>query len=300
MNFYKRYPGDYAKKTSRLTLAQHGAYSLLLDELYLTEAPLPAEMDELYRICRAMKKDEQEAVRAVAERFFPLASDGLRHNERATEELAAAAPALEAARSNGKKGGRPPKKSQPAPPQNPADNPANNPLGFSEETQKEPSSKPLHSPDRDLSTDVDSSLRARSDYSPEFEAAWREYPSRPGHSKAEAYRAWKARLADGAAAAELLDGVKRYAAYCAACRTEVRYVKHAATFFGPDRHYLSDWTPPHDAGRPPVANEPSWRAEQRARTQQAVPDVAAPSYVPADQFFIEVEARDVAPRRLGN
>lgn len=45
------------------------------------------------------------------------------------------------------------------------------------------------------------------------------------------------------------------------------------------------------------AAEPSWRAEQRQRTQQAAPGVAA--YKPADQFFLDVKATDVTPRRLG-
>lgn len=88
MNFYKRYMADYAKKTARLTLAQHGAYTLLLDELYGTERPLPQSYDELNRICRAMIKAEQEAVKFVADQYFPVCSDGLRHNNRATEELA--------------------------------------------------------------------------------------------------------------------------------------------------------------------------------------------------------------------
>lgn len=87
MNFYKRFPADYGRKTARLTLAQHGAYTLLLDEMYSTEAPLPGPFDELYRICRAMSKPEQEAVRVVAELFFPLGDDGLRRNQRATEEI---------------------------------------------------------------------------------------------------------------------------------------------------------------------------------------------------------------------
>lgn len=40
----------------------------------------------------------------------------------------------------------------------------------------------------------------------------------------------------------ILQGINRYAAYCEANHTEPRFVKHAATFFGPDRHYLNDWT----------------------------------------------------------
>ena len=68
------------------------------------------------------------------------------------------------------------------------------------------------------------------------------YPSRTGHSKSEAFKAWKARIADGEAVETILQGISRYAAYCEANHTEPRFVKHAATFFGPDRHYLNDWT----------------------------------------------------------
>lgn len=135
MNFYKRYPADYGKKTARLTLAEHGAYTLLLDELYSTEAGLPDDFDELYRVCRAMTKPEQVAVRKVAELFFVVGADGLRHNRRATAELIEAAPALEAARLNGKKGGRPKKE------------PTGLLVGNPEGTQKEPNSKPPHSSD---------------------------------------------------------------------------------------------------------------------------------------------------------
>lgn len=143
LNFYKRYPADYGKKTARLTLAQHGAYTLLLDELYSTEQGLPAEFEELYRICRAMDKAEQSAVRFVADRHFPLASDGLRHNGRASEEIAEAAPAIEAARLNGKKGGRPKKETK------------QKPTGFPEDnqgaTQDEPGSKAPQSSDNSTS-----------------------------------------------------------------------------------------------------------------------------------------------------
>lgn len=122
MNFWKRYPADYQRKTARLTLAQHGAYTLLLDEFYTTEKPLPADVEELFRICRAMTAMERDAVRSVAEQFFPICEDGLRHNKRAVEEMEGAAPSISAARSNGLKGGRPRR-------------PNGNPLGFSDETQ---------------------------------------------------------------------------------------------------------------------------------------------------------------------
>jgi uncharacterized protein YdaU (DUF1376 family) len=130
MNYYERYCGDYAKKTARLTLVQHGAYTLLLDEYYSTEKPLSASLDELYRICRAMKKIEQEAVDFVAEQFFPIAIDGLRHNDRADEMIEKARPKMDAARENGRKGGRPRK--------NPPGSEKQNP----DETQQKPSGKP--------------------------------------------------------------------------------------------------------------------------------------------------------------
>lgn len=90
---------DYAKKTSRLTLAQHGAYTLLLDEVYSTEAPLPADVNELYRVCRAMTKDEQSAVRVVADLYFPVGNDGLRSNQRVTLEISKAKQEAESVRA---------------------------------------------------------------------------------------------------------------------------------------------------------------------------------------------------------
>jgi hypothetical protein len=80
-------------------------------------------------------------------------------------------------------------------------------------------------------------------YTEEFESAWRDYPQRPGHSKAEAFRAWKARIADGVDPSVMAEGVARYAAYCKAEGIEPKFVKHAATFFGPDLHFDSDWAP---------------------------------------------------------
>lgn len=139
MNFYKRYMADYAQKTARLSLAEHGAYTLLLDELYSTEKPLPADYTSLNRICRAMDKSEQAAVKSVADKYFPIDENGTRSNPRALAEITEAEPAMEAARLNGKKGGRPKKE--------PIGLDKNNPVGFEKQTQTEPSSKPPHSSD---------------------------------------------------------------------------------------------------------------------------------------------------------
>lgn len=88
--------------------------------------------------------------------------------------------------------------------------------------------------------------QARQNYSPEFETAWQAYPKRAGgNPKATAYKHWKARIADGAMADELLAGVQRYASFIRATGKEgTEYVKQAATFFGPDRHFEESWAPP--------------------------------------------------------
>ncbi|MBS3894984.1 helix-turn-helix domain-containing protein [Serratia marcescens] len=91
---------------------------------------------------------------------------------------------------------------------------------------------------------------AKQDYSPEFEIAWQAYPKRAGgNPKPSAYKAWNARLKDGATPEAMLAGVKRYAAFVAATgKLGSEYVKQAATFFGPDRHFDETWQTPSAPG----------------------------------------------------
>lgn len=135
MNFYKRFIGDIQAKTGGLTLAEFGAYDRLLDHYYSTEMPVPA--DEVYRICRAMSGAERTAVDKVLAKFFDLTPTGYAQSK-ADEQIAKALPLIEAARANGKKGGRPKKTENPEETQRVS---GNNP----EETQREPSSKATQS-----------------------------------------------------------------------------------------------------------------------------------------------------------
>ena len=89
MNFYKRFLGDYMRDTTHLSLTEHGAYTVLLDTMYATGKPLPADLDALCRICRVGTPLERRAVETVAEQFFPINGDGLRHNDRADREIQA-------------------------------------------------------------------------------------------------------------------------------------------------------------------------------------------------------------------
>ncbi|HAW2958623.1 TPA: replication protein [Escherichia coli] len=104
-----------------------------------------------------------------------------------------------------------------------------------------------------IGASADASAPARSaqqEYSPEFEQAWQEYPKRAGgNSKSAAFKAWKARIREGIKPETMLDGVKRYAAWVRATgNTGTQFVKQAATFFGPDRHFEDFWQQPAAPG----------------------------------------------------
>ena len=165
MNYYGRYPGDYARDTGHLTLTEHGVYSVLLDAYYSTECPLPADFVLLYRICRAMDDAERAAVRSVAEQFFPISDDGLRHNGRADAEIPKARKRIQAAVDNGKTGGRPTKKKPSGNPvgysQKPSgfdkNNPVGYPVGYPAETQWQ--SSPTPTPNSSLPFQGDDSLQ---------------------------------------------------------------------------------------------------------------------------------------------
>ncbi|WP_186055232.1 YdaU family protein [Burkholderia gladioli] len=83
MNYYERYFGVYRLDTAHLSLMEHGAFTMLLDTYYATEKPLGFDSVSLFRICRSMTSEERAAVLRVADEFFPVGEDGLRHNKRA-------------------------------------------------------------------------------------------------------------------------------------------------------------------------------------------------------------------------
>lgn len=86
MHYYKRNIGDYAKKAGRLTMLQHGAYTLLLDACYDREQ-FPTK-EEAIDWTWASTTAEEEAVEFVLRKFFTL--DGDRYiQSRIQEDLAA-------------------------------------------------------------------------------------------------------------------------------------------------------------------------------------------------------------------
>lgn len=85
MNFFKLYIGDYQRDTAHLSIAEHGAYMLMLQHYYATEKPLPVGK-ALHRMLRAQDKTERDAIDAVASQFWSTTEAGL-VNERADKEI---------------------------------------------------------------------------------------------------------------------------------------------------------------------------------------------------------------------
>ena len=85
MHYYKRNLGDYAKKTGRLSMLQHGAYTLLIDACYDRER-FPT-LEEAIEWTWASTKEEMEAVEFVLRRFFTM-EDGSFVQKRIQEEIA--------------------------------------------------------------------------------------------------------------------------------------------------------------------------------------------------------------------
>ena len=86
MNFYKRFIGDYQRKTGHLSICEHGAYALMLDAHYGTGKPLPPDISKVCRLIRAITAEEQEAVTTVLDQFWKPTEGGW-VNKRALEEI---------------------------------------------------------------------------------------------------------------------------------------------------------------------------------------------------------------------
>jgi uncharacterized protein YdaU (DUF1376 family) len=85
MHYYKRNLGDYAKKAGRLTMLQHGAYTLLIDSCYDRE--IFPTLEQALEWTWASTEAEVEAVKFVLSRFFVLDKDECYVQDRILDEL---------------------------------------------------------------------------------------------------------------------------------------------------------------------------------------------------------------------
>ena len=84
MHYYKRNIGDYHKKAGRLSMLQHGSYTLLIDACYDREK-FPTEAEAI-DWCWASNQDEIDAVKFVLNKFFDCV-DGVYVQARIQEEI---------------------------------------------------------------------------------------------------------------------------------------------------------------------------------------------------------------------
>lgn len=108
---------------------------------------------------------------------------------------------------------------------------------------------------------------------PDFERTWSLYPKRPGNAKKAALKAWTARRREGVDPAVMEAGVVGYAGYCRRVGVEPRFIKLAATFFGPDRHFEAEWTirqaAPDPSRGPPLETTAQRHAREAAQLARA-------------------------------
>jgi uncharacterized protein YdaU (DUF1376 family) len=88
--WYARDLDAYGRDTRHLTMLEHGAYTLLLDQYYRNKGYLPTDPAKLFLICGAATAAERTAVNEIAEQFFPIGPDDIdakRYNNRADDEI---------------------------------------------------------------------------------------------------------------------------------------------------------------------------------------------------------------------
>ncbi|WP_071768674.1 YdaU family protein [Burkholderia ubonensis] len=131
MNYYPHHIGDFRSGTVNMSRVERWIYRDLIDVYYDTEKPLPLDLDA---VCYAVGVSAEEERRAVANllRFKFTQTDAGYVHERCEIEIAAYRLRAETAQENGKKGGRPKKRtaSESGTKQNPAET-QEKPSGFS-------------------------------------------------------------------------------------------------------------------------------------------------------------------------
>jgi len=103
----------------------------------------------------------------------------------------------------------------------------------------------LANKDKDKDKDKDKSTTAPA-VPEEFAEFKKAYPQRSGAQPwSRALKTIRARLKEGTQWDDILAGTKRYADYCDSTNTTgTQFVKQAATFCGPEKHFLEPWDPP--------------------------------------------------------
>lgn len=103
INYYRRFPADYANDTRHLSFNEHGAYNLLLDWAYSSERPLPKSKERIYRRLCARDDSDRAAIDTILGEFFKLSRYGYSH-ARVSREIKRSKELSAIHSVNGKKG----------------------------------------------------------------------------------------------------------------------------------------------------------------------------------------------------
>lgn len=100
--FYWR---DYIGDTLNLSLAEHGAYLLLMAHYYINGEGIPASREQVHRICRCATNAERRAAEQVINSFFTRDGQVFRH-KRIEAEISRSSELREKRRESGRLGGQ--------------------------------------------------------------------------------------------------------------------------------------------------------------------------------------------------
>lgn len=260
MIYYNRYPQDYDRDTSGLSLVEHGAYTILLDRYYSADGKLSAEIDSLYRVCRAQSEDEKQAVAMVVKTYFSTGRDGCLKHKRAELEIKLAKYRSEIARDNGRKGGRHSvntvlvRKPSGVPSGLAKPNPTlklnrtqtkaiHRSSGISQE-----GNSPFESA-RAREPQTETAETGKPDFEAEFSDLWKTYPRPEGHK--EALRHFNATVKTPVDLVDIRRALQNYILQVEG--KEIRWIKQGGTWFNNWRDYVNGpivQPRPSDGSRP--------------------------------------------------
>lgn len=288
MHYYQHHIGDFIKDTARLSDQHAMVYLRMLWRYYDTEKPLP---DDLALLAFQVGSDER-VVSLILSSYFTLDGGVWRH-KRCDAEIAefhaVANKRSASAQARWKKSN------------------ANGMQMHSEcipnAQQSESECNATHNPLPNTQEPIKNTRRAaRScEVDPTFLQAWDTYPSRPGNSRADALKAWQARIKAGADPQAMLDGVRRYADYCVVAQVEPRYVKQAATFFGPGEHYLAEWKAPPEIRRKefiPARSHESFRERDKRIAMEEYEQWTGKRHPDLERVRDEQNVIDITPMQM--
>lgn len=216
------YIGDYLKDTRHLTTEEHGAYILILMELWNKGGSLKKQF--LPRIAPVDGDFFRDLWPAISE-FFDENGEGIIEQKRLSQELESSVKRRMAAAENGRKGGRP--KTQQEPIGLPIDNPDHNPGAKPGETSSPSPSKA--SKEKHIKFD--------------FDYVWKRYPNKDG--KKDALRHFNATVKTEK---DYMDISRALDNYLESEKVKSGFIKNGSTWFNNWQDWIN-WKEPKGGER---------------------------------------------------